>query len=180
MEEEEEGSAYRDAESLKSRGLGGECVVRGEIWRGVAWRRCDDGIARAGVQWRGSLAGYVKTILSRSGPAYLLIYGIFPQRSENTPSNLKRSKNAVFNSQVLAHSCWSSSGKKPTLGTSIPARDLPLARLGFGVKKSGVMGAEDCLTRACLASNSLADIRVPGIERPAARKELMTLEDTDS
>lgn len=57
VETEEEAEAYRDAESLNSRGLGGEWVVRGEKWRGAAWRRCDDGIALAGVQWRGSLAG---------------------------------------------------------------------------------------------------------------------------
>lgn len=42
--------------------------MRGEKWRGVAWRRCDDGMARAGVQWRGSLAGYVNTSLSKSRP----------------------------------------------------------------------------------------------------------------
>jgi len=60
------------------------------------------------------------------------------------------------------------------------ARAFPLMRRGFGVKKSGVMGIDDCLARECLASSSLAVIRVPGTERPAARKELMTIEDTDS
>ena len=60
------------------------------------------------------------------------------------------------------------------------ARALPLTRRGFGVKKSGVMGIGDCLARDFLASNSLAVRRVPGMERPVARKELMTFEDTDS
>lgn len=144
-----------------SRGLGGERVVREEKWRGDVLRRCDEGMALADVQWRGNLAGYANTILSRS-------------------SNWNRSQNTVFNSQVLAHSCLSSSGKKSTLGTPVPARYLPLKRRGFGVKKSGVIGAYDCLVMDRLASNSLAVIRVPGIERPAARKEVMTFEDTDS
>ena len=49
---------------------------REEKWRGVEWRRCDDGMDLAGVQWRGSLAGYAKRILSRSRPAHSLIFGI--------------------------------------------------------------------------------------------------------
>jgi hypothetical protein len=60
------------------------------------------------------------------------------------------------------------------------ARALPLTCRGFGVKKSGVMGIDDCLARDFLASSSLAVRRVPGMERPAARKELMTREETDS
>jgi hypothetical protein len=155
--------------------------MREEKWRGVEWRRWDDGMDLAGVQWRGNLAGYAKSILSRSRPAHSLIFGTSVHKiCGNVPSKLNRSQNTVFNIQVLAHSCLSSSGKKSTWGTPIPARDLPLKRRGFGVKKSGVIGANDCLARDRLASNSFAVIRVPGIERPAARKELMTLEDTDS
>ena len=155
--------------------------MRGEKWRGTEWRRCDDGMDLAGVQWRGILAGYANTVLSRSRPAHSLIFGRpVQQKCGNMPSNPNRSQNTVFNSQVLAHSCLSSSGKKSTWGTPVPARDLPLKRRGFGVKKSRVTGENGCLARDRLASNSLAVIRVPGIERPAARKELMTLEDTDS
>lgn len=62
----------------------------------------------------------------------------------------------------------------------MPARALPLTRRGFGVKKSGVGGVDNCFVRDCLVTNSLAVIRVPGIQRPAVRKELMTMEDTDS
>lgn len=50
-------------------------MVRGEKWRGVEWRRCDDGMDLAGVQWRGSLAGYAKTILSKSRSPHSLIFG---------------------------------------------------------------------------------------------------------
>lgn len=66
------------------------------------------------------------------------------------------------------------------MGDPTPARALPLTRLGFGVKKSEVVGVDGRLARDGLASNSLAVMRVPGIERPAARKELMTIEGTDS
>jgi len=65
-------------------------------------------------------------------------------------------------------------------GSPIPARALPLTRRGFGVKKSEVMGVGDRLARDFLASNSLAVMRVPGMQRPAARKEFMTVEETDS
>ena len=155
--------------------------MRGEKWRGVAWRLCDDGTALAGVQWRGGLAGYANTIPSRSGPAHSLIFG----RSAldirgNAPLNLYCSQNTVSNNQVLAHSCLNSSGMKSTRGTPIPARDFPFERRGLGVKKLEVAGTDACLTRDCLARSSLAVIRVPGIERPVARKELMTLEETDS
>ena len=155
--------------------------MRGDKWRGVEWRRCDDGMDLADVQWRGSLAGYANTILSRSRPAHSLIFGSSVHEiCGNVPSNLNCSQNTLFKIQVLAHSCRSSSGKRSTWGIVIPARDLPLKRRGLGVKKSGVVDANDCFARDCLASNSFAVIRVPGTKRPAARKELMTLEDTDS
>lgn len=100
--------------------------------------------------------------------------------SVDAPSNLNRSLNMVSNSHVLAHSCLSSSGKRSAWGTPKPALALPLTRRGFGVKKSEVIGVGDCFERSFLASSSLAVIRVLGVERPAARKELMTTEDTDS
>ena len=138
-------------------------------------------MARAGVQWRGSLAGYVNTILSRSRPANSSIFSkSIHNSSKCAPSNLYRSQNTVSNSQVLAHSCLSSSGKRLAWETPLLARALPLTRRGFGVKKSGVTGIGDCLASDFLASNSLAVIRVPGMERPAAKNELMTIEDTDS
>lgn len=49
--------------------------MRGVKWRGAERRRCDEGMDLAGVQWRGNLAGYAKTILSRSRPVHSLIFG---------------------------------------------------------------------------------------------------------